>query len=249
MNIILCGCNGKMGQSIVKNISNFENFNIVFGVDKNTNINNKFPVLDNLNKINNTDKNIDVLIDFSSPSNLDNILDYCLSTKIPAVICTTGFTDTQINKIEKASEDIPIFYSQNMSLGVNLLINLAKKAAEFLGSDFDIEIIEKHHNNKIDSPSGTAYMIANEINQNNKYNYVFDRTQKKSKREKNEIGIHSVRAGSLCGEHEIIFAGPNESISITHSAQSRDIFALGALKAAKFIINQKPGFYNINNLY
>ena len=137
---------------------NFENFNIVLGIDKNKNINNNFSVLDSLDKINNIDKNIDVLIDFSSPSNLDSILSYCLNTKIPAIICTTGFTEDQINKIKKTSEDIPVFYSQNMSLGVNLLINLAKKALEFLGPDFDIEIIEKHHNNKIDAPSGTAKM-------------------------------------------------------------------------------------------
>ena len=255
MNIILSGCNGKMGQCIFNNIQKFENFKVILGIDKNTSINNNynFPVLNSLDydyynkKLSNINNLI--LIDFSHPSMLNNILDFCLKTKIPAVICTTGYSEDQISQIRDASNNIPVFYSQNMSIGVNLLVNLAKKAVEFLGPDFDIEIIEKHHNQKIDAPSGTAYMIANEISENlSNYKYVFDRTNTNSKRIKNEIGIHSVRAGSICGDHEVIFAGPNEIISVSHHAQSRDIFAIGALRATKFLISQKPGLYNMKNL-
>ncbi len=253
MNIILSGCNGKMGHCICNNVQKFENFKIVLGIDKNISNDFDFPVLSFLdydyyiNKLSNINNLI--LIDFSHPSILNNILDFCLKTRIPAVICTTGYSETQISQIYEASSNIPVFYSQNMSIGVNLLVSLAKKAVKFLGPDFDIEIIERHHNQKIDAPSGTAYMIANEISKNsNNYKYVFDRTKINSKRTKNEIGIHSVRAGSICGDHEVIFAGQDEVISVLHHAQSRDIFAIGALRATKFLISQKPGLYNMKNL-
>lgn len=247
MKIILYGCNGKMGKYISKVVNKSENIEIVAGVDRNNCENADFPIFTSLNKIN---LNADVLIDFSHPSALEGILEYCTKKEIPSVICTTGFSNSQIDKIKEHSKKIAIFYSQNMSLGINLLINLTKKATKFLGEDFNIEIIEKHHNQKIDAPSGTALMITNEISKclPEKPQYIFDRSKLNTKRTKNEIGIHSVRAGSICGDHEVIFAGENEIVTISHHAQSRNVFAEGALKAAKFLMLKSPGLYTMQDM-
>ena len=178
------------------------------------------------------------------------MLDYALKTKTPVVIATTGYSDDQINKIKEASKEIAIFFTFNLSLGVNLICSLAKKAADILGNAFDVEIVEKHHNQKIDAPSGTAIMLANAVNEvfDNKMKYEYDRHSKREKRPKNEIGIHSVRGGTIVGEHDVIFAGRDEVITISHSAASKAVFAAGAVKAAKFIASKKNGLYDMNNI-
>ncbi len=247
MKIIVCGCNGKMGKTLKDTAKNYSNCEIIAGVDANSESSCDFPVFSSPDKI--TEK-ADAVIDFSHPSMLEPLINYCTGTCTPAVICTTGFSENQVDQIKKAAEVIPIFYSQNMSLGVNLLLELSRRAAKFLGSDFDIEIIEKHHNQKIDAPSGTALMIAEEISNftAEKPNYVYDRTKVRQQRSKNEIGIHCVRGGNICGDHEIIFAGDNETVTLSHHASSRDIFANGAIKAARFLKNQKAGLYSMKDI-
>ena len=169
---------------------------------------------------------------------------------MPVVIATTGYSPEQIEKIKEFSKTIPIFFTFNMSIGVNLLCSLAQKAAKILGNDFDIEIIEKHHNQKIDAPSGTAIMLANAINTQfgDTLNYEYDRHSKRNKRPKNEIGIHSVRGGTIVGEHDVVFAGRDEVITLSHQALSKEVFAVGALRAAKFISNKPAGLYDMNSI-
>ena len=247
MKIIICGCNGKMGKAIAKATQSHDGCEIVAGVDKIIDFQASFPIY---NSINNVKEKADVIIDFSHPSALSSILDYSKKANTPAVLCTTGFSDEQVEQIKSVSKSMPIFYSRNMSLGINLLIELAKKATEILEKDFDIEIIEKHHNQKIDAPSGTALMIAEEISQTceNRKNFVYDRSSTRKAREKSEIGIHSLRGGTIPGDHEVIFAGNKEIITISHHAESRDIFANGALKAAYFIKDKPAGFYTMKDV-
>lgn len=247
MNIILCGCNGKMGQAIVNESQKFCNMNIVAGVDIKPDSSKSFPIFSSINDVN---IKADIIIDFSNPLALNSILEYSQNQKLPVVICTTGFSKEQVEKINKASKNIPVFYSGNMSLGINLLIELCQKATNVLGDSFDIEIIEKHHNQKIDAPSGTALMIANGISEHldEKYEYKYNRTTSREKRKKNEIGIHSIRGGTITGDHEVIFAGKDEIITISHHAASRNIFANGAINAAKYILNKTPGLYKMKNL-
>ena len=192
----------------------------------------------------------DVIIDFSHPSSLDDLLDYCMTNGTPIVIATTGYNDEQIAKIHKASEQIPVFFTFNMSLGINLLTELAKKATQILGGQFDIEIIEKHHNQKIDAPSGTAIMLANAINEelDNSCTYVYDRHSVRQKRAKNEIGMHAIRGGTIVGEHEIIFAGRDEVISLKHEAHSKQVFAVGSVNAAVFMCGKPAGIYAMKDL-
>lgn len=219
---------------------------VVAGVDK---INNgeKFPIYSSFDSVN---VKADLIIDFSHPAMLDSMLGYALKNNMPVVIATTGYDSVQTEKIRAAAKKIPIFFTFNMSLGINLVAALAKKAAAVLGDSFDIEIIEKHHNQKLDAPSGTAIMLANGINSvfGDTLNYEYDRHSVRRKRPKNEIGIHSVRGGTIVGEHEVIFAGHDEVITLTHTAQSREIFAVGAVKAAKYIYGKPAGLYDMNNL-
>ncbi|MBR2489497.1 MAG: 4-hydroxy-tetrahydrodipicolinate reductase, partial [Clostridia bacterium] len=239
---ILCGCSGKMGGYVAACAEKDTEIEIVAGVDK-VNNGQKFSVFPDFSKIN-TDA--DLIIDFSHPAVLDSLLEFAVSKNLPVVIATTGYSDSQIEKIKKTSEIIPVFFTFNMSVGVNLICSLAKKAAAILGDDFDVEIIEKHHNLKIDAPSGTAIMLANAVNQvfdDQKY-YEYDRHSKRQKRTKNEIGIHSVRGGTIVGEHDVIFAGHDEVITISHSAQSKEVFAAGAVKAAKFMFGKTAGLYD-----
>lgn len=247
MKIIICGYCGKMGQAVRKAAKNDPECEVVAGVDINSFENAEIPVYKNINEVKET---ADVVIDFSNPSALNGLIDYCKSTKTPAVICTTGLSSEQIEKIKEASEVLPIFYSRNMSLGVNLLAELSKITAKILGGDFDIEIIEKHHNQKIDAPSGTALMLAEEISSEipSDVDYVFDRTKTRKPRSKNEIGIHSVRGGSIVGDHEVVFAGNKEIVSLAHHAESREIFANGAIKAAKFLMSGEIGFYTMKDM-
>lgn len=246
INVILVGSGGKMGKFVANGIQNDTDLTIVAGVDKFNN-GESFPVFSSFDEIN-VDANL--IIDFSNPSLLDGILDYALKNKTKLVIATTGYSAEHIEKIKEASKVIPIFFTFNMSLGVNLICSLASKAASILGDGFDIEIIEKHHNQKIDAPSGTAIMLANAVNEvfDDKMNYEYDRHSKRQKRTKNEIGIHSVRGGSIVGEHDIIFAGHDEVITISHSAYSREVFATGAIKAAKFIYKKPAGLYDMNSI-
>lgn len=247
--IIVCGINGKMGQVLKNLIDSRNDCELVAGLDKSEAFYNDKNYQTYTFNDDPSGFDADVIIDFSHPDMLDSLLNFSTSKKIPLVICTTGFSDEQINKIHIAAKEIPIFFSGNMSLGINLLIELSKKAAKVLGDNFDIEIIEKHHNQKIDAPSGTALMIANAISSEKQNSqYTFDRHQKREKRKQNEIGIHSVRGGTIVGEHEVIFAGQNELLSISHSAQSKEIFAIGALKAAKFLCFCDAGLYSMKDL-
>jgi len=243
---VICGASGKMGGFVADAAIEDGNFQIVAGIDK---INNgqPFPIFSSFNDIK---EKVDVIIDFSHPTLLDNLLEFAIKNKIPVVIATTGYSDAQINKIKNASKEIPVFFTFNMSLGVNLICSLAKKAASILGKGFDVEIIEKHHNQKIDAPSGTAIMLANAVNSvfEDKLNYEYDRHSKRAKRPKNEIGIHSVRGGTIVGEHDVIFAGHDEVITISHSAQSKEVFAVGAVRAAKFLYNKNAGLYDMNSV-
>ena len=166
------------------------------------------------------------------------------------MIATTGLSEEQIEQIRQTAKIIPVFFSANMSLGISLLCELAKKAAKVLGSDFDIEIVEKHHNRKVDAPSGTALMLADAVCEELEHQpqYIYDRHSRRAARSKNEIGIHSIRGGTIVGEHDIIFAGHDEVITLSHSAASKEVFAQGAVNAALFLVNQKPGLYNMGDL-
>ncbi len=244
--ILLCGSEGKMGAA-VKRAAESGDIKIAAQIDpflKGKDGENTYSDFAQIQK------GFDAIIDFSHPSLTDALLDYAVKFKTPAVICTTGLSKEQIEKIHKASEEVAIFFSANMSLGVNLLTELCKKAAQILSEDFDIEIIEKHHNQKVDAPSGTALMLANAVNEacDNKYEYVYDRQSVRKKREKSEIGIHSVRAGSIVGEHEVIFAGQDECVSLCHSATSKEVFAKGATAAARFLKGKGAGLYNMSDL-
>ncbi|MCL2775210.1 MAG: 4-hydroxy-tetrahydrodipicolinate reductase [Oscillospiraceae bacterium] len=251
MKIMLTGYNGRMGRAIIEAAANKqEEFDIVAGVDINpAAINFNFPVF--LKPSDYKDK-ADIIIDFSWHDSIDSLLEYADSSKTPVVIATTGHTDEEMNLIKSYADKIAMFKSANMSLGVNLLAELAKKAAILLKDDFDIEIIEKHHNQKLDAPSGTAMMIAGEISSvfadSEKPEYIYDRHNVRRARGEKELGIHSVRGGTIIGEHEVIFAGVNELITISHSAQSREMFANGALAAAKFLICKSPGLYTMKDL-
>lgn len=245
---IISGCNGTMGQVLSKQICNNDDIKVVAGFDRNTQkVKSSYPIYEDIFKIK---EEADVIIDFSNPSSLSNLLQYGILKKIPLVIATTGYSEDQINEINKAAKDIPIFFSSNMSLGVNVVKELSKIATHILGDSFDIEIIEKHHSKKVDSPSGTAYMIADTINEelNNSKSYVFGRHGKSDSRNKKEIGIHAVRCGTIVGEHSIIFAGLDEVIEIKHIANSKKIFAAGSINAARFVINKSPGIYTMDDL-
>ncbi|HRU95952.1 MAG TPA: 4-hydroxy-tetrahydrodipicolinate reductase [Ruminococcus sp.] len=246
-NIAICGANGKMGKNIYTCIKEREDCTTVAGIDVYTEQYADFPIVDSVDKL---PVKPDVIIDFSNPASLDSLLDYCLSTGTPLVIGSTGYSDEQRAQIKKASEQIPIFFTFNMSLGINLLVNLAKKAASILGDRFDIEIVEKHHNQKIDAPSGTAIMLAEAINEtlDNSKHYVYDRHSRRQKREKSEIGMHAIRGGTIVGEHDIIFAGNDEVITLSHSAASKMVFAEGSVKAAVYLKDQPAGLYDMQML-
>lgn len=245
--IILVGINGKMGQVICRILDSYDNAELVCGIDINTDQKNGVPVYSDFNDVK---ENCDVIIDFSHPSSLDSTLNYAVRERKGVVIATTGFNSEGILKIKNAAEKTPVFFSANMSLGVNLIIELAKKATAILSDGFDIEIIEKHHNQKIDAPSGTALAIADAINDvcDNSNDYVYDRHSSRKKRGKNEIGIHSVRGGTIVGEHDVIFAGNDEIIEIKHTAMSKEIFAVGAVKAAVYLNGKAAKLYNMNDL-
>lgn len=245
--IILSGCCGSMGKVVTSCAAANPDFKIVAGVDLKPDQNASFPIYEKAEKIS---EKADVLIDFSNPSLLTQLLSFGTKKKLPLVLCTTGYSEKQKKEMIEAAKKIPIFNSGNMSIGVNLLIELSKQAAKILGNSFDIEIVEMHHNRKLDAPSGTALMIADGVSEalGKDMHYVYDRHTQRKPREKDEIGIHSLRGGTVVGEHEVIFAGPQETITLSHSAQSRDIFANGALNAAKFISLQANGLYSMSDM-
>ena len=245
--IILSGCYGTMGRVIKEICDKEKEVQIVAGVDAYDAKEYDFPVYASFDDV---DITADVIIDFSNPALIDSLLKYAKESNVPAVIATTGYDDEQLEKINGAAKEVAIFFTFNMSLGINLLIELSKQATKVLGNDFDIEIIEKHHNQKVDAPSGTAIMIANAISDTleEKPLYEYDRHSKREKRPKNEIGIHSVRGGTIVGEHEVIFAGTDEIVSIKHQAMSKKIFACGAVNAAKFLVDKNAGIYTMKDI-
>ena len=246
--LILHGCNGKMGQTVVGAADANPEIRIVAGIDKYSgNKSNLFPVYERFSDM--TEQG-DVILDFSSPSALPDLLEYAKKGKTPLVIATTGLSDQDMEQIRQASKEIAIFQAANMALGVNLMYELVNQAASVLGERFDIEIIEKHHNQKADSPSGTAYSLAEAANKAflNSRHYVYGRHSKSDKRSKDEIGIHSIRGGTIAGEHSVLFAGPDETLEITHQAQSKQIFALGALTAVQYLAGKKTGLYNMKDI-
>lgn len=245
--IVICGANGKMGHTIYRCIQERDDCVVTAGVDINTQQYADFPIYSNISEL---PEKPDAIIDYSHPSLLSPILEYSKTTGTPVVLATTGYSEEQISEIKKASSQIPVFFSWNMSLGINLLVQLAKKATAILGNQFDIEIIEKHHNQKIDAPSGTALMIANAINEtrNNELKYTYDRHSQRKKRDQNEIGIHAVRGGTIVGVHEVLFAGNDETITISHSAASKTVFAEGSINAAVFMKTQSAGLYDMGSI-
>ena len=239
-----------MGRVLTEMVNVDPEFTITAGIDINDRQQDQYPVFATCETIPATNE-ADVIIDYSHPAALASLLNYSQTRKLPLVLCATGYTTEQIKEIEKASAQIPIFRSGNMSLGINLLANLIKKACNILGDDFDIEIIERHHKRKLDAPSGTALMLAEAASENLPYKteYIYERESRREPRKKQEIGISAVRGGTIVGTHEIIFAGQDETIELRHTASSRDIFATGTLKAAKFIINKNPGIYDMNDIF
>ena len=242
--IAICGANGKMGKTIYNCVKEREDCKVVAGIDLFTEQYADFPIVDSPEKM---PVKPDVIIDFSNPASLESLLNYCLSTGTPVVIASTGYSDEQITRIKSAAEQIPVFFTFNMSLGINLLVQLAKKAASVLGDRFDVEIVEKHHNQKIDAPSGTAIMLANAVNEvfDNSKHCVYDRHSRRQKREKSEIGMHAIRGGTIVGEHDVIFAGHDEVITLSHSAMSKTVFAEGAINAGIFLKDRPAGLYDM----
>ncbi len=246
--IIMVGCNGHMGQTISNIVEQDSGAKIVAGVDLYNEQKNDYPVYKSISEVK---EEADAIIDFSAPATLDSVLSFAIENSVPVVECSTGFSPEQLKQIDDASEKVAIVKSANMSVGINLLLNLIKDAAVKLSEEgFDIEIVEKHHNLKKDAPSGTALALADSINEacDNKYEYVYDRSQVSKARDKKELGISAVRGGSIVGEHEIIFAGVDEVITFKHTAYSKAIFGKGAVVAAKFIKGKNPGKYDMREV-
>lgn len=246
--MIMHGCNGKMGQVITGICKEDENIEIVAGVDPYTGLKNDYPVFAKITECN---VEADVIVDFAAATAVDELLAYSEKEQIPVVLCTTGLTEEQLKKVEETSKKVAVLKSANMSLGVNMLMDLLQKAAKILApAGFDMEIVEKHHNQKLDAPSGTALALADSINEalDNAYDYKYDRSQERKKREKYEIGIQAVRGGNIVGEHEVIFAGTDEVIEFKHTAYSKAVFAKGAVEAAKFLAGKPAGRYEMSDV-
>ncbi len=246
--IIMRGCNGKMGQMISQLVGEDQGAQIVAGIDISAEQKNDYPVFTSLEACT---VEADVIIDFASPQFLSDMLGFAIEKQKPIVLCTTGFSEEQIEQIKEASKKVAILKSANMSLGINLLLKMLKEAAGVLApAGYDIEVVEKHHNLKIDAPSGTALALADTINEefDNSYNYVYDRSQKREKRDAKEIGISAIRGGTIVGEHDVIFAGTDEVITFSHTAYSKSVFAKGAIEAAKFLNGKTAGLYDMSNV-
>ena len=243
--IIMHGCNGKMGQVITGLVADDPNAQIVAGIDIADSRDNGYPVFTDIKKC---DVAADVIVDFAAAAAVDALLDYSVEKQIPVVLCTTGLSDEQLARVKESSKKVAILKSANMSLGINTLMKLLKDAANvFAPAGYDIEIVEKHHNQKVDAPSGTAIALADSINEarGGEYEYVYDRSQVRKKRDKKELGISAVRGGTIVGEHEVIFAGIDEVIEFKHTAYSKSVFAKGAVEAAKFLAGKPAGMYDM----
>lgn len=246
--ILMHGCNGKMGQMITGLAKDEDQAQIVAGVDRFAGLSNTYPVFQDVGQC---DVDVDVAIDFSNAQAVDALLDWCLEKEVPIVLCTTGLSNEQLLKVDVVSKKIPVLKSANMSMGINLLFKLLKEAARTLApAGYDMELVERHHNQKVDAPSGTALALADSINEalDHEYTYVYDRTKERKKREQKEIGISVVRGGTIVGDHEVIFAGQDEIIEFRHTAYSRSIFGKGALEAAKFLAGKPAGLYDMSDV-
>ena len=242
------GCNGRMGQMIAGLCENDPAITIVAGVDAYTEKKNDFPVFANIAEC---DVKADAVIDFSNAGAVDGLLDWCVENKVPVVLCSTGLSGEQLEKVNEVSKKVAVLKSANMSLGINTLLDLLQKAVKvFAPAGFDVEIVEKHHNQKLDAPSGTAIALADSINEamDGQYEYVYDRSDRRQKRDAKELGISAVRGGTIVGEHEVIFAGVDEVIEFKHTAYSRAVFGKGAIEAAKFLKGKGPGYYNMQDV-
>ena len=245
---IMHGCNGKMGQVITRMAASDPELKIVAGVDARAQALNDYPVFGD---ISDCDAEADVVIDFSNAAAVDHLLDWCQEKQMPVVLCTTGLSEEQLKKVEDAAKRTAVLKSANMSLGVNLLMKLLQDAAKVLAPEgFDMEIVERHHNQKVDAPSGTAIALADALNGalEGDYEYVYDRSGQRKKRDSHEIGISAVRGGTIVGEHEVIFAGEDEVIEFKHTAYSKALFAKGAVAAAKFLAGKGPGRYDMSDV-
>ena len=248
VNVIMHGCNGKMGRNIAALIADDPEITLAAGVDAFDEGKNPFPVFKD---IRDCDTEADVIIDFSAAPAVDNLLTYCEEKKVPCVLCTTGLSEEQLQRVEEVSKKVAILKSANMSPGINMLLKLLKEAAKTLvPAGYDIEIVEKHHNLKKDAPSGTALALGDTINEefDNEFDYVFDRSTRREVRPKKEIGFASVRGGTIVGDHDVIFAGTDEVITFSHSAYSKAVFAKGAVQAAKYLKGKPAGLYNMSNV-
>lgn len=246
--IIMHGCNGHMGQVISEIVEKDPNAQIVAGIDIADQGKNSYPVFTNIDEC---QVEADAVIDFSSPKAFDKLMDYCEKRNMPVVLCTTGLSEEQLARVEESAKKIAVLKSANMSLGINTLLKLVQDAAKVLATaGFDMEIVEKHHNQKLDAPSGTALALADSMNDalGHVYEYKYDRSSERKKRDTHEIGISAVRGGSIVGEHEVIFAGLDEVIEFKHTAYSRSVFGKGAVEAAKFLAGKEAGFYDMQDV-
>lgn len=243
--VIMHGCNGKMGQTISSLIAADEEIVIVAGIDAADSGKNDYPVFQSIGECT---VDADAVIDFSVAAAVDGLLDYCAEKKLPCVLCTTGLSEAQMEKVKRTAEETAVGKSANMSLGINMLLKLLKEAAQVLSpAGFDIEIVEKHHNQKLDAPSGTALALADSINgeMGDSFEYVYDRSQVRQKRNAKEIGISAVRGGTIVGDHDVIFAGADEVVTFSHRAYSKAVFGKGAIQAAKFLAGKPAGLYDM----
>ena len=246
--VIMHGCNGKMGRVISDIIAGDTDIELVAGIDVWDDGHNSYPVY---KSINNCHVEADCVIDFSSAPAVDALLNYCVEKKLPCVLCTTGLSEEQLSRVEESSKKVAILRSANMSIGINLLMKLLKEAAGILApAGYDIEIVEKHHNLKLDAPSGTAIALADSINEefDHSYEYVYDRSSRRQQRPEKEIGISAVRGGTIVGDHDVIFAGRDEVITFSHTAYSKEVFGKGAVQAAKFLAGKEAGMYNMSDV-
>ena len=246
--VIMNGCNGKMGQVITGIIAEDAQAEIVAGIYVYDGIKNPYPVFSNIADCN---VDADVIIDFSNAKAIDGLLDYVEAKKMPIVLCTTGLSEEQLQRVEKVSKEVAVLKSANMSLGINTIMKLLQQAVQvFAPAGYDVEIVEKHHNQKLDAPSGTAIALADSMNEvmDHQYEYIYDRSQRRQKRDAKELGISAVRGGTIVGEHEVIFAGTDEVIEIKHTAYSKAVFAKGAVEAAKFLAGKPAGLYDMSHV-
>lgn len=246
--VILHGCNGKMGQTLTNLIAADDEIEVVAGIDAYDEGKNNYPVFAKIDKC---DVEADAVIDFSTASAVDALLDYCIGKELPCVLCTTGLSEQQLDKVREAAGKTAILKSANMSLGINMLLKILKEAAAILApAGFDVEIVEKHHNQKLDAPSGTALALADSINEElgQDCEYIYDRSGKREKRSRNEIGISAVRGGTIVGDHDVIFAGTDEVVTFSHRAYSKAVFGKGAIQAAKFLKGKPAGLYDMSDV-